>query len=97
MKRITTIHGVVGYAENVAIVERALREQFGISDDSGVMVALAQHIWSVICMKGGDEREWGTEEIQAALRVMQHRMTRINATVADASFTTHTSTNGVGR
>ena len=80
-KTITTKHTEIGYNNNVEIVERALREQFGFGDASGLITTLAQHIWAVICGKWGEDRSWGTVEIKNALACIQHRVNKMNETL----------------
>lgn len=57
MKTVTTVHTEIGYTNNVAIIERALREQLGIDDQSHVMTSLAAHVWS--CLVTGSDRADG--------------------------------------
>lgn len=81
---ITTQHGMIGYTENVQVIERALREKFGVDDNSHVATAVAAHIWSAMCMglegrAGENCYIWGTPEIESAIRRIQHRLARIEA------------------
>lgn len=81
-KTITTVHKEVGYSNNVDIIETALREQFGLDDQSHVLRAVAAHIWSAICANYGDERKWGTEEIILALIQCEKRIKNMHAQLA---------------
>lgn len=72
--KIVTKHTEVGYTNNLNIITDALREKFGFNDNSHVMSAVAAHIWSKICIKTGDEREWGTVEICEALSAVGWRL-----------------------
>ncbi len=89
--KITTRHGEIGYTCNLEVIERALRERFGVEDNSHVVVAVAAHIWSAVCGKG-PEITWGTEEIATALRAIKYRTAQIEAQVARVD-----QTQGAGR
>lgn len=79
--QITTNHSNIGYNDNVTIIERALRERFGISDASGMITVLAQHIWSQVCIhnQGSSCIEWGDKELENAIESMRCRMDKIEA------------------
>ncbi len=76
--KIQTVHTEIGYTCNVQIIERALRERFGVDDNSHVAVAMAAHIWSEVCGRGSPI-SWGTPEIENALRAINVRIARIEA------------------
>lgn len=83
MKQIVTIHGQIGYTCNVQIIERALRERFGIDDGSHLATTIAAHVWSQVCQTqlGSDDKKWGTAEIMQAFRTIQHRLNTAKAAV----------------
>lgn len=70
--QITTSHTQIGYGNNVQIIEDALREQFGLSDCSYVMRAVAAHIWSTVA--GQHEAAWGIKEIRDAIHQVKCRI-----------------------
>jgi hypothetical protein len=72
--KIKTKHTEIGYTNNVAIVEKALREQVGFDDNSHVILAVAAHVWSQICFQGSDEKEWSEEHIKCALNQCEWRV-----------------------
>lgn len=84
MKQIVTIHGEIGYTNNVQIIERALRERFGINDGSHLALTIAAHVWSQVCQTqlGSDNKKWGTAEIMQAFRTIEWRMNQAKAAVA---------------
>lgn len=65
MKTIKTNHPEIGYRNNVEIIEKALREQFGFDDQSYMLTAIASHIWSAVC--GQSQPTWGDKEIKTAM------------------------------
>lgn len=84
--KIQTKHSEIGYTNNVEIIARALRERFGIEDNSHVATAVAAHIWSSLvthtprsrdCQSVADGYEWGTAEIEEAVRQVRHRISQI--------------------
>lgn len=84
-KTITTKHTEIGYTNNVEIIERALRERFGIEDNSHLAKTIAAHIWSELVTTTGCRRqdgyEWGSVQIRNAFKIITHRLT-----VAQAQF-----------
>lgn len=83
MKTVTTLHGEIGYSKNVEIIARALREQFGVWDNSYVETAVASHIWCEVCGSGcgcsGDERKWTSEHVLRAVRLIRARLVEFEA------------------
>lgn len=79
--KITTLHGEIGYSNNVEIIERALRERFGVNDNSHVATSVAAHIWSEVCGRSSPIT-WGTEEIANAVRAIKFRISQVEAVVA---------------
>lgn len=73
MKTITTAHPEIGYANNVQIIAKALRDNFGFEDNSHLQTAVAAHIWSEISQRS-DTKEWGTVEIKRALDSIRARL-----------------------
>lgn len=74
MMKTTTCHRNLGYVENLDIIEAALTENFGLSDASYVMRALAAHVWSQICQQTTEEKKWGTVEIKEAISIIKGRV-----------------------
>ena len=70
---IITEHPEVGYENNVVVIETALREHFGLDDNSHALRAVAATIWSSICHKM-DSKQWGTWDINRAIAVVQARL-----------------------
>lgn len=91
MKQITTVHPEIGYTNNVEIIERALREQMGFNDASGLMTTLAQHVWSGLCIHNPkriyttvkDGKIWGADDVAHALASIQHWVNVMNTQLAD--------------
>ncbi len=76
--QVITKHPNIGYSNNVAIIETALREEFGIDDQSYILKAIAAHIWGVICgSTTNNEHKWGTEEVIWAVAQCQSRLNKI--------------------
>ena len=75
-KTITTQHPEVGYEKNVIIIETALREQFGLDDNSYVLRAVAAAIWSIICHRM-NPKPWCTGDVNGAIKVVQTRINKM--------------------
>lgn len=95
MKTVITAHPEIGYSNNVAIVEDALRHLFGCDDQSSVLTAVAAHVWSRICATSStsekpDGKRWGTAEVIEAVRACRFRLENIEkavmATPSDEPF-----------
>jgi hypothetical protein len=69
---VTTDHPETGYGNNVAIIEKALREKFGLSDNSHVMTAVAAHIWSKVC--GKCVKTWSDQDVREAIHQVECRV-----------------------
>ncbi len=89
-KNITTTHNEIGYTNNVEIIERALRETFGIDDASHMMTALAAHVWSQIAGLGVTKMNWGEAEIERAFEQLKGRLDHMTKT-----FSLRKATNAV--
>ena len=90
MKQIETTHDVIGYSENVEIIQQALR-CVGFQDNSHVGTALAAHVWSVLvhCQVpatrttekgysfGEAEVEFALSSIEARVKVMREHFESI--------------------
>ncbi len=74
-------HHVIGYTDNIKIIETALREKFGLNDNSFVLTAVAAHIWSIKC--SSTDIEWDENDIWNAIDSCMRRLDimkeRINA------------------
>jgi hypothetical protein len=81
MKTVTTVHTEIGYSNNLEIIAGALRERFGFDDASHVLLAVAAHVWAVVCTKSGEERTWGTVEVEQAIAACQHRLQAMTDTL----------------
>lgn len=72
--KVTTQHLEIGYTNNIEIVQRTIREKFGIEDNSHIGLAVAAHVWSVICQTSSPEKQWGTEEVVIAIATCLKRL-----------------------
>lgn len=86
MKTVTTQHPQIGYAYNVEIIETALRESFGIQDNSSLMEALATTIWLDLAVTPKEDHTWGTAEISEAIGILTYRLKAINKQITAAQI-----------
>jgi hypothetical protein len=77
---VTTIHNQVGYSNNVEIIETALRERFGLNDNSYVLKAVAAHIWSSVC--GTERATWNQDDVSKAISSCMYRLNNMKASLA---------------
>lgn len=82
MKTITTIHTEIGYSNNIDIISAALRRHFGFDYNSHVQTAVAAHVWSQVCVMG-EEKRWGTKEVQQALAGIRGRLDILDIALAE--------------
>lgn len=80
-KKVRTTHTEVGFTANVALVRTTLVEVFGF-EPSTTLQAVAENVWSSICSKMSPI-EWGLDEINEALALIQRRVTEYRGQVAD--------------
>lgn len=81
--QLTTKHDKIGYTNNIEIVETALRERFGLGDNSHVLTAVAAHVWSQICGRSvGDDIQWGQLEVDAAIETCEARLRNMRGRLA---------------
>lgn len=80
-KKVRTTHAEIGFTPNVALVRTALAEVFGF-ESSTTLQAVAENVWSSICSKMSPI-EWGLDEINVALALIQRRITEYRGQVAD--------------
>jgi hypothetical protein len=79
---VTTTHNNVGYSNNVEIIETALRERFGLNDNSYVLKAVAAHIWSSVCVTTCDENgqsTWSQLDVEKAISSCMYRLNAMQA------------------
>jgi hypothetical protein len=83
-KQITTTHTEIGYVCNIEIIEKALREEFLLDDQSYCIRAVAAHIWSTICSRsdGNNGKNWGTEEVILALVRCRQRLDEMHSSLS---------------
>jgi hypothetical protein len=76
---VTTTHGI-GYSCNIEIIETALRERFGLNDNSYVLKAVAAHIWSNVC--GSEKATWSQADVSKAISSCMYRLNQMTASLA---------------